>query len=198
MIRKLCAEFKKTASDKRYAHLFDTLLFIIITLAIHYLYRFWMLSYDFRIFGFQVITPGLEIWFAHSIFITSSWIVDTFIPVKLLNNTFYFFNQCSITINTSCSGVKQILQFAVLMLLFPGPWKHKSWYIPLGILAVYITNVMRIVGLCIVMDNWPSQWHFAHNYPFRVIFYVVIFILWAIWNDHFNHPRLKAKVKSNG
>lgn len=70
----------------------------------------------------------------------------------------------------------------------------KLWFIPLGVIIVHLTNVIRVVGLAMVMNYWPQHWDFSHDYVFRPLFYVVIFVLWVIWVE-----RLKDKhTKSSG
>ena len=98
----------------------------------------------------------------------------------------YFPNQCIMYINESCSGLKQMLQFSLLMILFPGPWIKKLWFIPLGIIVMHLTNLFRVVGLAVVMNTRPQYWDFSHDYIFRPIFYVVIFGLWLYWVERIN------------
>jgi exosortase/archaeosortase family protein len=196
MIKKLLAEYKKLRANKRLEPIFDTFLFVFITFAIHYLYRFWEHDFDHRIFGYQILTPAIFTWFTDAVFTHSRWLVDFLIPIKTNGRTFFFENSCSVQIVYSCSGIKQILQFVLLILVYPGPWKHKAWFIPLGAVLIHFTNVIRISGLCITMAYWPDHWHFAHDYPFRIIFYVVIFFLWVTWNDYFYHKKSKTKVKA--
>lgn len=92
-----------------------------------------------------------------------------------------FINGGSIIINNSCSGLKQILQFVILFLVFPGPRIRKLWFIPMGIVVVHLTNIFRIVGLSVITVEAPQHWHFSHDYIFRPIFYLVIFLLWVWW-----------------
>jgi len=124
-------------------------------------------------------------------------VVEALLPVSVINHTFYFQNHSSLSIVPSCSGIKQILQFALLILLYPGPWKHKAWFIPFGIIIIHLTNVFRLSSLCIVMANWPVHWRFIHDYPARIIFYIVIFSLWVIWNDRFYHSKSNLNRKTS-
>jgi exosortase/archaeosortase family protein len=196
MFTKMMDAIKKLRANKRLEPIIDTSVFILITFTIHYLYRYWEYNYDHRIFGFQVITPAIFTWFTNGVFMHSKWLVGHFLSITTIDRTFFFENGYSLNIVFSCSGIKQMLQFALLILLYPGPWKHKAWYIPMGLVMIHLTNVIRISGLCVTMAYWPQHWHFAHDYPFRVIFYVVIFFLWVIWNDRFYHTSSKSQVKS--
>jgi exosortase/archaeosortase family protein len=75
------------------------------------------------------------------------------------------------------------------MVFFPGPWKHKLWYIPLGIGVIHLTNVFRITGLLLIQYPFPNGFDFFHNYVFKTLFYAVIFLMWAFWNE-------KLKIKN--
>jgi exosortase family protein XrtF len=143
-----------------------------------------------------ILTTGLFEYFTDVVFNHTRIVVDWLLPIETQDRILYFANSCSVRIVPSCSGVKQMIQFLLLILLYPGPWKHKAWYIPAGLIMIHLTNVFRLSGLCIVMANWPDHWKMAHDYPFRFIFYVVIFFLWVIWNDRFYHAKSKAKAKS--
>jgi exosortase/archaeosortase family protein len=67
------------------------------------------------------------------------------------------------------------------MLFFPGPWIHKLWFIPLGLIITHLVNVFRIDSLVIILDYYPQHWHFTHDYILRPFFYVVMFGLWVFW-----------------
>lgn len=88
-----------------------------------------------------------------------------------------------------CSGTKQFYQILVLFVLFPGPWRHKLWYIPASFIIMHFTNVMRIVFLTLTLIWFPDEWDFIHLYVMRPMFYVVIFMLWIIWVEKFENPR---------
>lgn len=102
----------------------------------------------------------------------------------------------SFFVNESCSGLKQFFQITVLFLLFPGPWKHKLWYIPASILIMHGVNIFRIIMLSVILVHWPQCWHFSHDWILRPFFYVVIFAEWVIWVNFSNH-RLKAKMQGS-
>lgn len=181
--RQLNELLKQTIRKYNLVALLDVALFIIITLIIHYLYRFWaiQLQYvpitDYIIAGTKLLSEVL--------YTQSAWIVEHLLGITFTGveqtKTLYFPNNGFIAVNLSCSGFKQILQFALLMLVYPGPWKQKLWYIPVGIIIVHLTNIFRITGLSVVIVNWPEYWDLSHDYLFRPFFYVVIFSLWVFW-----------------
>jgi exosortase/archaeosortase family protein len=159
----------------------EVALFIIITLAIHIAWRIWQTQFNYAPIREQMY--GLMTMMAREVYRESVWIISGMIDIVRVDETMYmhFPNKAIMYVNNSCSGLKQLIQFTLLMLIFPGPWKKKLWFIPLGILVMHLTNIFRMVGLGVVMNNWPYQWDFFHDTIFRFIFYVVIFALWVWW-----------------
>ena len=91
-------------------------------------------------------------------------------------------------VDHTCSGLKQFYQAFFLFLLYPGPWKHKIWYIPAAIAVMHLVNIFRVVTLGVAMVVTIQHWHFLHDWVLRPLFYVVMFALWVFWSE-------KIKVK---
>jgi len=90
-----------------------------------------------------------------------------------------------------CSGVKQMFIFTVIMLFSYGSWKHKLWFIPLGILVCHGINIIRILMLALIAYQYPSQLSLFHDYIFKYAFYGIIFLIWIVWNEKFGYERIK-------
>ncbi len=168
---------------KKYASLINVAIFILITYFFHELW--WAFSKEIK------SVPGvLETaeWLAHQVFTASLWFIQATYDsgaVAEANNTIRFSNLGYITVNESCSGLKQFYQILVLFVLFPGPWKHKSWFIPMSIIIMHFTNISRIILLGMITLWLPDYWDFAHTWILRPFFYVVIFMLWVWWVEKF-------------
>ena len=177
---------KNFFKDPRYKQIRDVFWFAVITLFIHYSYRFWANRLDY--WPILAWMNDLHQLMTGWIFNQSTWVDQHILGISLQvsGNTMYFTNCSYISINESCAGDKQILQFILLLLIYPGPWKHKLWYIPLGSLIIHFTNVLRIVLLSLVSIHKPDLWHVAHDMVLRGMFYVVILILWIIWVERIN------------
>ncbi|RLD53583.1 MAG: hypothetical protein DRJ05_16200 [Bacteroidetes bacterium] len=178
----------------------DVALFMGILLFFHFLYR--ALISD--IYAVQILDNSRE-WLAYKVFLASEWFLHTFnvkvttfeeftIDGRVWKNLIYYpEGNGYVAVNRACSGMKQFYQWIILMLLYPGPWKHKLWFIPMGLGIVHLVNIGRIVGMTFVTINLPQHWDFIHDWIMRPFFYVVMFMLWAWWNDKFRHAK-KAKV----
>jgi len=174
----------------------EVFIFFVIIVGFHFLFRFW--AYDLKYFPIKPIVFSLYEFLTKHVFLESSWFVSNVLNIEIttIKQTMYFGKHGYIGINAGCSGLKQYLEFVVLMLLYPGPWKHKLWFIPVGVFIVHLTNLFRIIGLSVVLINYSDYWKFSHDNLFRPFFYVVIFIMWVIWVEYFykkkKHPSKKS------
>ncbi len=185
--------YKKSAAfitQHKLQPIVDVLIFVIIIVFFHKLWWDWGLK-DLLLNYFSF--AELEQFMAHQVFLPSAWFVEHIIgyDIKTLNNTLYFPNNGYIAVNGSCSGLKQFYQWMFLMVLFPGPWKQKLWYIPLGLIVIHLTNIFRIIALSVIVMEWPQYWTFSHDWILRPFFYVVIFVMWVIWEEKFRHKKVK-------
>lgn len=147
---------------------------------------------------------------ANQVFISAAWVMKNLLGIDFTVTapyTFHFItglasdpagplpHQPVLMVNDSCSGLKQFFQITVVFLLFPGPWKHKAWFIPASILVMHAVNILRIIILSIILIKWPGYWQFSHDWILRPFFYLVIFTEWLIWEIYFQNSRLKRNPK---
>jgi len=92
-------------------------------------------------------------------------------------------------IGDPCNGVSLFAVFALFLMAYPGPWRHKAWFNPLGLLTIHLINVVRIAALCIVVSINYELLNFNHDYTFYVIVYGWVFLLWYLWVDRFARAR---------
>ncbi len=84
-------------------------------------------------------------------------------------------------IGDSCNGLVLFATFSIFIISWPGPWKKKLWFIPLGILIIHALNVVRITALSIIVYYHPEWLDFNHTYTFQILVYGAIFALWMWW-----------------
>jgi exosortase family protein XrtF len=100
-------------------------------------------------------------------------------------------------IGSNCNAIKLFALFAVFVIAYPGNQKKKLWFIPLGILAIHVLNILRVVALAIIA-NYDYTWlDFNHTYTFTIIVYAFIFLLWMLWvNRYAGQPESDGTVKN--
>lgn len=109
-------------------------------------------------------------------------------------NDICFHSHNRISIIWGCTAIKQSFIFLCIMSITSGPWKHKLWYLPLGLLIIYLFNILRIFVISMVVENHPEYFHILHEEILKYVFYGVIFLVWMIWEEKFN---LKKKKKTS-
>lgn len=195
---------KELYADKRYQSYFDVGLFFVLIFSFHLLYNFWNYKLDY--WPIKGTVDKLFVWASALLFDQSTWVLDNIFSMDFFtkNQTIGFLNNegtySFVTVAPECTSLKQWMHWLFLMLIFPGPWKHKAWYIPLGLVIIEFANVVRIVGICLFLVHYPHDFALAHDGIFKIMFYVVIFLMWAIWNDRFHHTKtvISTGAKRNG
>jgi len=90
-------------------------------------------------------------------------------------------NQPVLAVYEGCNSLNVIIVFISFLFAF-GPFsKAMWWFVPMGVLIIYFSNLMRIILLFIVSVKLPDYLYFTHKYLFTAFIYAVVFVLWAWW-----------------
>jgi len=80
-----------------------------------------------------------------------------------------------------CNGISLFALFTGFVLAYPGPVKHKLWYIPLGLILIHVINVIRVTALVMIVYYAPEYLEFNHTYTFTLFVYGFVFLMWWYW-----------------
>ena len=134
------------------------------------------------------LVKSYSITISQNLTLISSWIIHSLfnLEIKVLGTQIDFKNGSSMIIGENCSGLKQTLLFIIILIIIPGPWKKKIWFIPIGIALLHFTNILRVTfsGLTLSID--PNWFRFVHDKFFKVVYFTVIFLLWLWWVEYIN------------
>jgi exosortase/archaeosortase family protein len=98
-----------------------------------------------------------------------------------------------VRIANGCNGLSTLGLFVGFVLAYPGRAWRRAWFIPLGIFAIYATNVGRIVVMLLTQRYWPAAFEPLHGFGLTTIFYVVVFGLWVAWAHYGGAPTASAE-----
>lgn len=153
--------------------IYGILLFIGITLVIHYSFRYWAHKLHFA--PVQELVSYTREWLADAAFMHTAAVLDILgYSFDGSSNTITWEDGSWLAINTGCSGFKQLLQAFFLFLLYPGRIRHKLWFIPLAIVLMHLANIIRLNGVALTLYYLPQWWEFSHDYVFRFVFYFLL------------------------
>jgi len=138
------------------------------------------------LFGLQ-LTPWAQQWFVlpwtSALASLSTSIVTLFdgnivADGKVMRSTA---NGFAVSIEAGCNGVEATLVLLAAMLAFPAPWKHKVIGLVVGILAVQLLNVLRVISL-FYLGQWNYDvFEWAHLYVWQALIMLDVLVVWLIW-----------------
>jgi len=167
----------------------DIFYFLLIVFVMHIVWKAWAFFFNHEIFGYPVLAELTKLMIK-MLKSQSAWILNHIFnePTVIKGDFLIFDNFSRIGVTYGCSGLKQFYQFSGLIILFYGSWKKKIWYIPLGILILHITNLFRIFTLSLVVIYHLDRFSSLHDWFFRPLFYIIMFLLWVWWVERLAKP----------
>lgn len=166
------------------------ILFAVILMLSNYFWKYNILGDEasglnsiITFWGINISAPF--IWMAKHVAHASETILQTLgYNVRLKpDNILGFANGNSVQIIWACTGLKQAYIFICIIAFNRGPWIKKLWFIPLGLLLVYLFNIFRIACITACIEHHPDWFHILHLYIFKYAFYALIFIIWVWWEE---------------
>lgn len=171
--------------------------FAIILLVCHFAWKFLVLGDDT---DRQVTFLGNDIsapfqFMANHVARVTAGVLNFFgFDIQLFpNNVLKQENGFGIRIVWSCTGLKQAYIFFCIIAFYRGPFRKKLWFIPLGLVVVYLFNLFRIAAITALVQQHSDWFTFLHEYFFKYLFYAVIFALWVWWEEKFATVKEKNK-----
>lgn len=162
-----------TPSTTRQAWRFGLLCGVFIAL--------WFVSAAYGLGG----DSGLDTALCNQLATASAWglralgwaaATDAAQPSLLLLN-----GQPSVIVGAPCDGLVLYALLAGFVLAYPGPARRRLWFIPLGIGALWLLNIVRIIVLALNHRYSPETFEFDHHYAFNAVAYAALGGLWLLW-----------------
>ncbi len=94
----------------------------------------------------------------------------------------------SVNIKNGCNGVEAMLIFLAAVLAFPAPWKSKLAGLVLGIVAIQLVNLIRVVALYLTGVYFPKVFNASHTVIWQTIVILASVLLWIFWANRLPRP----------
>jgi exosortase H (IPTLxxWG-CTERM-specific) len=86
-----------------------------------------------------------------------------------------------VSIQAGCNGVEACIVLVAATLAFPAPWRFKAIGALIGVVAVQLVNMLRIVSLFYLVQ-WHQAWfEFAHLYLWQALIMLDVLVVWLLW-----------------
>ncbi|MFC5270527.1 exosortase X [Adhaeribacter terreus] len=149
------------------------------------LYAVWYLCYDLWLFP----DGRLDTWLSEQEVFLSDYGLRLFGYQASHSDTTLFINTYPVVlVGNPCNGMVLFALFAGFIIAYPGPWKAKLFYVPVGIFLIYLLNVLRIMALALNSFHSRHTLEFNHKYTFAFVVYACIFGFWMLWIKRYAKP----------
>jgi exosortase/archaeosortase family protein len=153
-----------------------------------------------KIFGFYFFWLVSDAYLSHQfVFYNSFWLGFYHILLTILSKSSVFILELigyqtihdyrgiailgsyGVIIGNHCVGFGLIYGVFSLFSAYPAPLKLKLWFIPLSMLLVMFSNIIRVITLVISSNKNANFIDIEQHDLFNYIIYILVFILWIIW-----------------
>lgn len=85
-----------------------------------------------------------------------------------------------VNIYNYCLGIDILFVFSSLIISYPGTWRARAWFLPLGLIGIHVINLIRILAMCLWNIYQPPFW-VDHHDLFNVVAAVFVFLMFTQW-----------------
>jgi exosortase family protein XrtF len=94
----------------------------------------------------------------------------------------FFHKENVVSIEDGCNALELFILYAGFIICMPARPLRRTLFIVGGIIAIYITNVIRCAGVAYIILYHNRYANFAHHYVFTFVVYGLIIALWLIFS----------------
>ncbi len=177
---------QKISSNKK---LFNAATFVVKVLLVYLVWKILFFLFN------QEGTALNQIWISF----TDLYAYKTIQPAVFVLQKYFgyelIYNHRNIIINGTpglflanhCLGVSVCVIFSGFIIAYKGSWRHKLWYIPVGVFCIYAINVTRLIGLGFVQHSFSNYFfELAHTRVYLLMSYGMFFLLIIVWMNYFS------------
>ena len=94
----------------------------------------------------------------------------------------------AVNIKNGCNGVETMIIFLAAVFAFPASWKSRMIGLVLGLLAIQLVNLVRVVALFLTGAYFPKFFDSSHTVVWQTIVILFGVFLWIFWANRFAAP----------
>lgn len=109
------------------------------------------------------------------------WPAETMDHPTKATNLIVHHGKTILSVYEGCNGLNTMIIFVAFLLAFGPVNRSLLWFIPTGLIAIHLANLLRIGLLFFISQYYPDAMYFVHKYVFTASLYLIIFLLWVWW-----------------
>jgi exosortase H (IPTLxxWG-CTERM-specific) len=87
----------------------------------------------------------------------------------------------AVSIEAGCNGVEATLVLLAAIFAYPASWRHRLIGLAIGIAAVQLLNIVRVISLFYIGQWDYAVFEWAHLYVWQALIMLDVLVVWLIW-----------------
>lgn len=149
----------------------------------------WLISAlisDFPFYKNAIIQIKIADFLTFATIHSSQFLLELFqLKTQLIGNHLKIEGTPGVLLVYGCLGLRHFAFLIVFVLLQTGKLINKLWYIPLGVLILFLLNSFRIALIAYWQTHNMYESQLIHDVASPFILYPAILFLWIFWLDKF-------------
>ena len=163
-----------------------SILFLLRFLGIYILgnvvYGLWVVSYGSIADPLTVLVANHSASLLHLLGLEVS-----VLPSSLLPNASLMLNdKVVVNVYEGCNAINVSILFVAFLFAYKGSLKRTLSFSMVGLISIYLFNLLRVGGLFLVALHFPNQLYLMHKFIFTGVIYGFVFLLWFVWVNKVN------------
>jgi exosortase family protein XrtF len=158
-----------------------TILFITKFVSLYFVLN---LGYGFYVKSYGNKPDAATVWVTNQtskIVSWAGWETQTRDIPKKPTTSIVYQGKGIVSVYEGCNGINVAIIFLSFLIAFGPLNRSLAWFLPIGLIAIHLANLGRIIGLFFVVIYMPGAVYFSHKYLFTAVIYAVVFALWLVW-----------------
>jgi exosortase family protein XrtF len=162
-------------------------IFVGVYIALNVVYGFWISSYG------NSVDPLTTVVTQQSSRLLNFFGEGTNTTPKTFTAAISIVNSSGVAISVfeGCNGINVMIVFVAFLFAFGGQRKKIAWFLPAGLVIIYVANLGRVMILYYVAEYWQQYFYYVHKYILTAFLYAIVFALWWWWIEKVSGVSLK-------
>jgi len=130
--------------------------------------------------------------FTAGVAVASGWTLDLIGQDVAMDGTVIRNRRFAVNIKNGCNGVETMIIFLAAVLAFPASWRARLAGLAIGIVAIQLVNLVRVVALFLTGAYFPALFDSSHTVIWQTIVILFGVLLWIFWANRLGPPRPAA------
>jgi len=148
-----------------------------------------LLAGSFTLLSWSPVNDGFVVPFTAGVAKVSGWALDLIGQDVQMSGTIIRSPRFAVNIENGCNGVETMLIFLAAVIAFPAPWSARLTGAVLGVVAIQLVNLVRVVALFLTGAYFPDFFDASHTVVWQTVVILFGVLLWIFWADRFARPR---------